>query len=152
MTAVQNNNVKEHVLRVRSVGRRALVALGLTGAMAATVIVGAANASASTIPNGHIQICAQGTYPTFLHVLLAPSNSGDAGPFESFVVFPNQGSNSCWWNETPISTNGQWVQVDVVGFRANGAEFYIGSKWWNSDYGLGIGAEGSESAPWIQTW
>jgi hypothetical protein len=141
-------------LSLRSFGRRTLVTLGLTSAVVATVIVGAANASASTIPNDHIQICAQGTYPVFIHVLSAPIPNANeiTATFESFIVFPNQGANSCWWNQIPFTTSGQWVQVDVVGMHANGSEFYIGSKWWNSQGGLGIGAEGNESSPWIQTW
>jgi hypothetical protein len=140
---------------LRILGRRAPLAVGLAGLVAAAVVAGAASASASTIPNGHIQICAQGDYPVFIHVLSEPiPNSGGATTqsFESPVVSPNQGSNSCWWNQNSFSTGGQQVQVDVVGVHQNGSQFYIRSERWNGSSGLGIGAEGSESSPWVETW
>jgi hypothetical protein len=68
--------------------------------------------------------------------------------FESHVVLPGQ----CWWNQQPDSTLGQWQQVDVVGYHSNGSEFYIRSYWWNSDSGLGIGAEGDQWSPSTETW
>lgn len=128
-----------------------LAALGIAGVLAAVSAVGAADASASTIPNGHIQICAQGSYPAFIHVLSKNLGNGlSTGTFSSAVESPNEGSSSCWW--TQFDTHGQSVQVDVVGLDSNGNQFYIGSRWWNSSTGLGIGAEGSSSSPWIETW
>lgn len=131
--------------------RGLLTALGLSGVVAATLVSGASSASASTIPNGHIQICAQGNYPVYLHVLSKPiPNSGGATTqsFASFVVSPG----NCWWNDFSFTTFGMSVQADVVGLRPNGQEFYIGSKWWNSSGGLGIGAKGDQNSPWLQTW
>lgn len=132
--------------------RRALTAAGVAGALAATAVAGATDASASTIPDGHIQLCAQGSYGVFLHILSVPipNSAAITGSVDSIVLHPNEGWNSCWW--TPWNTHGQRAQVDIVEVRPDGSQFYIGSKWWNSDTGLGIGAEGSESHPWLQTW
>jgi hypothetical protein len=129
--------------------KRAISTLGVAGAITAAVVGGAAQASASTIPNGNIQICAQGSYPAYIHVLPAPiPNSGGAttGTFESFVQSPG----NCWMHS--FDSDGQTVQVDVVGLHGNGSEFYIRSYWWNSQTGLGIGAEGSEWSPWTEQW
>jgi hypothetical protein len=130
--------------------RSKLAAFCSVGALAiAGLTVSASAASASTIANGHIQICAQGDYPAFIHILSETiPNSGGAttGSLES----PIQSPGSCWW--TAFDTRGQWVQVDVVGIHSNGQEFYIRSYWWNSSGGLGIGAEGDQWSPWTQTW
>jgi hypothetical protein len=145
---------QEDLVGLRGVVRRVLVSVGVVGVLGVVVGLGGGGvAAASTIPNGHVQICAQGSYPVFIHILSAkvPNSGGlTTETLQSTITSPNQGSNSCWW--TQFDTFGQSVQVDVVGLHSNGKEFYIGSKWWNSSTGLGIGAEGSESSPWLQTW
>lgn len=132
--------------------KRGAVAVGAVSALSGALIAGSAGvASASTIPAGHIQICAQGDYPVFIHVLPAtiPNSGGETTTsFASPVVNPGQ----CWWDQNPFSTQGQWPQVDVVGIHSDGSQFYIRSYWWNSDSGLGIGAEGDQWSPWTETW
>ena len=129
--------------------KRTAVVVALCGAVGAAVTVGATEASASTIPAGHIQICAQGSYSAYIHVLSepVPGTSEYTRDFSS----PIQTQGECWW--TAFDTSGASVQVDVVGVhQSNGQDFYIGSYWWNSSSGMGIGAEGSESAPWMEQW
>jgi hypothetical protein len=130
--------------------KRTVTALSAVGVLSGAVIAGSAGmASASTIQNGHIQICAQGDYPAFIHVLSEPvPNSG--GETTESLESPVQSPGSCWW--TPFNTLGQWVQVDVVGLHSDGSQFYIHSYWWNSSTGIGIGAEGDQWSPWTQTW
>lgn len=141
-------------MSMKRIGRRAVVAAGLFGAVMTAIVAGAADASASTIPDGHIQICAQGNYRVFIRVLSEPvpnSNLLTAG-LRSATVSPNKGSASCWKNPGTFTTLGQTVQVDVVGVKSDGSDFYIASEWWNSATGLGIGAEGTTSSPWLETW
>lgn len=129
--------------------KRTAVVLGLCGVVAAAVTVGATEASASTIPAGHIQICAQGSYPAYIHLLSEPVPNSNL--YTRDLSSPVQESGQCWW--TAFDTGGAWVQVDVVGVHpSSGQDFYIGSYWWNSSSGLGIGAEGTESAPWMEQW
>ena len=132
--------------------KRIARAISAAGILSGAVIVGSVGvASASTIPNGHIQICSQGHYRGFIHVLpkLIPNSGGaTTRSFESPIVKPGK----CWWNRQKFSTAGQWVQVDVVGLHTNGRQFYICSYWWNSSSGLGIGEEGRQWAPWTETW
>ncbi len=132
--------------------KRVAAAIGATSVLSGAVIAGSMGvASASTISSGHIQICAQGNYPAFIHVLSEPvPNAGGetTRSFQSATVNPGQ----CWWNDQSFSTLGQWVQVDVVGIHSNGQQFYIRSYWWNSSGGLGIGAEGDQRSPWTETW
>jgi hypothetical protein len=128
--------------------RRTLRALGVAGVLVAGVVAGAAPASASAIPNGHIQFCAQGGYSGYIHILSAPiPGTGATTPSLASTI---QNPGNCWW--TSFNTSGQWVQVDVVGIHSNGSEFYINSYWWNSRTGLGIGAEGGENSAWTQEW
>jgi hypothetical protein len=141
-------------MSMKSIARRAVVGFGLFGVVATAIVTGAADASASTIPAGHIQICAQGDYPVFIHVLSEPvPNSNEfTRSLVSRVVSPNEGSASCWKNSTEFTTLGRSVQVDVVGLHSDGSQFYIGSEWWNSQTGLGIGAEDTVSSPRLETW
>jgi hypothetical protein len=130
--------------------RKTLVAFCSASALAiAGLTASAPAASASTIPNGNIQICAQGDYPAFIHIL-STSIPNSGGETTRDLSSPIEYPGSCWW--TPFDTAGQWVQVDVVGIHSDGQQFYIGSYWWNSSSGLGIGAEGDQWSPWTQTW
>jgi hypothetical protein len=130
--------------------RNGLIAFGSAGALAITgLTVGAPAASASTIQNGWIQLCAQGDYPAFIHIndaTIPNSNGETTGSAWSFTENPG----SCTW--FPFNTDGLWLQVDVVGIHSDGQQFYIDSYWWNSSTGLGIGAEGDQYSPWTQTW
>jgi len=136
-------NIKKTVTRVAA-------PLAVSGLAAAAVVgLGATSASASTIQNGYLQLCAQGNYSAFVHVLPVDLGGGlTTRSYESFVVPAGQ----CWW--APVDTAGQWAQVDVVGiYNDSGQEFYIGSEWYNGNVsGMGIGAEGASTSPWIQTW
>lgn len=133
-------------MKVKNSVRRIAAGLGVAGLLSAgLVLAGTASASASTIPFGELQICAQGNYGAFVHVLPPPGTT--LGDFASTIQWPGQ----CWTE--PVTTDGQWAQVDVVGLRSDGSEFYIGSEWYNSSVsGMGIGAEGSSDSPYIWTW
>ncbi|MFI9387053.1 hypothetical protein [Kutzneria sp. NPDC052558] len=128
--------------------RRNLRALGVAGALVAGIVAGAAPASASTIPDGHIQFCAQGGYAGYIDILSTPIPGTNATTRSLTSTVQKPGD--CWW--TSFDTIGQWVQVDVVGLHTNGSAFYIDSYWWNSRTGLGIGAEGGENSAWTQDW
>lgn len=149
--------------------RRTAVAGAAVAAIAAAGAVFAQSASASTIPAGQIQICAQGDYSAFIHVLgnvrpdpnyrdpsglqqaftsVQPTHPADpGGGVVSSVVSPQQ----C--QVLGLDTAGATAQVDVVGLRPDGSEFYITSSSWNSSQsGLGIGTEGTSAAPFVWQW
>lgn len=129
--------------------RRIAAGLGVAGVLGAgLVLASAATASASTIPGGQLQICAQGNYDVFVHVLPEPLPGGGTS-LETYSTLETPGS--CW--QEPVNTDGQWAQVDVVGVNPDGFQFYIGSEWYNSSVsGLGIGAEGTNTSPYLYTW
>lgn len=107
-------------------------------------------ASASTIPAGQLQICAQGDYTAYITQRPAPipgTNMTTRG-MSSRAVAPSQ----CWMQ--PVNTSGQWARVDVFGIRPDGSQFSLGSQWYNSSVsGLGIGAEGKLSTgPYVWVW
>ena len=130
--------------KIKHTGSKAAVAVALAAGLG---VVASAPASASTIPNGQIQLCAQGNYRAYVHVL--PRDLGDGSSTTGMMsTLVNPGD--CWISG--FNTHGGANQVDVVGIRSNGSEFYIGSQWWNSATGLGLGAEGTESNPYIWQW
>src|SRR3954447_4899741 len=127
---------------------RTVAALTLVATVVGGVeVAGASSASASTIPDGKIQLCSQGNYWSFIHILSRSLNDVSSTlSMASFLVRPGD----CYI--TSFNTLGGANQVDVVGLRPDGSEFYIGSQWWNSVTGLGIGAEGTPEHPYIWTW
>ena len=129
--------------------KKRIGALAAGVAMAAGLGLSAAtSASASTIPNGQIQICAQGNYRAYIHILPRTINDSgfNTGGMASVLINPGQ----C--RIYTFNTHGGANQVDVVGIRPDGSEFYIGSQWWNSNTGLGLGAQGSPSNAYIWQW
>ena len=137
-------------MSLRNAFRRIGVALAATALVAVPVAVTTSSpASASTIPYGHLQLCAQGSYPAYVHVLSVPigPNGFRSRDTWSTTVWPGQ----CWMQ--PVNTAGAWAQVDIVGLRSDGSEFWVGNGWYNSSVsGLGLGAEGSESNHWVWQW
>jgi hypothetical protein len=125
-----------------------VMALGAMVLVGTGLVAGAAPASASTIPTGQLQICAQGNYAAFVHVL--PVDLGGGATTMGFAS-SIQNPGSCWINN--VSTFDRWAQVDVVGIRPDGSEFYITSYWVNSSVsGLGIGTQGTVEAPYVYIW
>jgi hypothetical protein len=120
----------------------AAVALSTAGALSGAAIVGGtASASASTIPGGHVQICAQGNYT-------------------AYIVFPDRGGLSstlvpqghCWWD---YMGGNSWEPINVYGVWNTHPDqsFYIGTEWYDGAVsGIGIGAEGVTTSPWLETW
>jgi hypothetical protein len=136
-------------MKMKNSVRRIATGLGVAGLLSAGVVLASAgSASASTIPGGQLQLCAQGNYSAFVHVLSEPlPGGGTSREFESTIQSPGQ----CW--QEPVDTAGQWAQVDVVGIYPDGSQFYIGSESYNSSVaGMGIGAEGTTDSPYIWTW
>jgi hypothetical protein len=136
-------------MSIKRIIRRIGVTLAAAAAVAVPVVATTATqASASTIPYGNVQLCAQGSYPAFVHVLpVRLSNGFTTREYWSTVESPGH----CWMSG--VDTAGQWAQVDVVGIHSNGSEFYIGSRWYNSSVsGIGLGAEGNEWNPYIWQW
>jgi hypothetical protein len=136
-------------LNVKKMMKRVAAPLAAVGAAGGLVMgLSATPAAASTIPDGHIQLCAQGNYSAYIHILSEPVGGGETTQTLESTIVP---AGQCWW--TGFNTLGRSVQVDVVGiYNVSHQEFYIGSEWWNSSTGLGIGAEGKSTSPWIQTW
>jgi hypothetical protein len=143
-------------------GMKRLAARAATVA-AATAIVGglvagavATPASASTIQRGWIQFCVQGNYTAFIHVLseLDPKTGRDTTTVQTSPMRPGQvingGPPGCTW--FPWDTDGVSVQVDVVRVAPDGSQHWINDTWYNSNSGLGIGAEGTQTNPYITTW
>ncbi|SRR6266568_4633746 len=136
-------------MSLRNAIRRIGVALAATALVAVPVAVATSSpASASTIPYGNLQLCAQGSYPAYVHVLSEPTGSGGRSPETiSTIVSPGQ----CWMY--PVNTSGVWAQVDIVGLRSDGSDFWVGDSWYNSSVsGIGLGAEGSQWNYWYWQW
>ncbi|MBS2540091.1 hypothetical protein KGQ20_45865 [Catenulispora sp. NF23] len=106
---------------------------------AALGVTSAATASASSIQNDYVQLCAQGDYPS---VIQFP----DRGGWSSTVVNPGD----CWWNYVGGSS---WEPINVLKVNGDGSQSYLGTVWYDGDAsGVGIGTEGSSDSPWYQTW
>ncbi|MBV2353821.1 hypothetical protein KUM39_05520 [Streptomyces sp. J2-1] len=119
--------------------KRVAAAVVAAGAMTAGLLAGTAGtASASTIQNQWVQLCAQGNYPA---VVQFPQR----GNFESVIVSPGQCQ---WWNFGSIHA---WEPINVIDVWSNRT---VGTTWYNGDVsGVGIGAQGQEGgSQWIQTW
>ncbi len=96
-------------MSLRKVIRRVGVALATTALVAVPIAVATSSpASASTIPYGNLQFCAQGSFPAYVHVLAEPTGWGGRSPETiSAIVRPGQ----CWMYS--VSTAGVWAQVDI---------------------------------------
>ncbi|MCX2731487.1 hypothetical protein OOZ19_14675 [Saccharopolyspora sp. NFXS83] len=111
--------------------------------MAGTV----ATASASTVPDGQVQICAQGDYAAYVDIHPVELGGGMTSPgFMSTVQKPG----SCW--QSKVNTSGATAPVDVWGIRADGSKFHVGASSFNSKTGLGLGAQGTAAAPSMAQW
>jgi len=136
-------------MSLRKAIRRIGLAVAATALVAVPVAVATSSpASASTVPYGYLQFCAQGSYPAYVHVLSEPlPTGGTSRSYWSTVVRPGQ----CWMS--PVNTAGVWAQVDIGGLRSNGSEFWVGNSWYNSSVsGIGLGADGSEWNHWYWQW
>ncbi|MPY32762.1 hypothetical protein FNH09_16230 [Streptomyces adustus] len=111
----------------------------MTCAMTTGLLAGtASSASASTIQNQWVQLCAQGNYAAYVEFPYRGYSS-------SFVVGPGECQ---WWNRPSIGT---WEPINVVDAWTGKV---VGTTWYKGDVsGVGIGAEGWEGgSQWIQTW
>lgn len=126
-------------MRLRNNVKRAAISAAFSCAMAAGLLAGtASSASASTIQNEWVQLCAQGNYPAYLSF---PWRGG----FTSTIVDPGQCQ---WWN---VGSDHRWEPINVIDAWSGAT---VGTTWYDGDVsGLGVGAEGWEgSSQWIQTW
>lgn len=121
--------------------RRVLAPIAATALLSGAVVsLAAGPAEASSIPNGYLQLCAQGGYAAQLTVYPTEQN-GNVTEFHFSVA-----EGTCYIQ--PVDTYGEtaWVEVD----EADGT--LVGYATYNSDGGLGLGAEGSAGSPWVQNW
>ncbi|MGW5645155.1 hypothetical protein ACWEV3_37265 [Saccharopolyspora sp. NPDC003752] len=133
---------------VKNAVKRVVVGLGATGLLSGALLTGTvATASASTIPDGYIQICAQGNYSAFVDI--HPAELGGGGTTVG-VISPVQRPGSCWLRK--FSTHGVDAPVDVWGIRPDGSQFHVGAASYNSKDGLGLGAQGTVGAPTMAKW
>lgn len=118
--------------------RLAVSAAAICATATSLLALTAPSASASTIQNQWVQLCAQGNYPA---VLQFPYRGG----MESTGVNPGQCN---WWNWQSIGT---WEPINVIDVYSHRT---VGTVWYKGDVsGVGIGAEGSDGgSQWIQTW
>ncbi|WP_190812458.1 hypothetical protein [Saccharopolyspora pogona] len=133
---------------VKNAVKRVVVGLGATGLLSGALLAGTvATASASTIPNGYIQICAQGNYSAYVEVHPAELGGGmTTGGMASTIQRPG----NCWMQK--LSTHGVDAPVDVWGIRPDGSTFHVGAASYNSKDGLGLGAQGTVSRPTMAKW
>ncbi len=121
--------------------KRIVAAASTVGVLSGAVIAASAGvASASTIPKGYVQLCAQGNYTAYL-------SFPDLGK-TSTLVPPGQ----CW--DHYVGGN-SWEPIKVYGvWNTNPSQsFYIGTEWYDGAVsGIGIGAEGVTTAPYLWTW
>ncbi|MFD4240574.1 hypothetical protein ACFWP3_03045 [Streptomyces sp. NPDC058525] len=108
--------------------KRAVCSSAVAGVLAAGLIAGTAgSASASTIRNGSVQLCAQANYPAYLEF----QDRGAA----TRIVNPGECQ---WWGFGSI---GRWEQINIVDAWSGKR---VGSKWYEgSQTGIGIGAQGT---------
>jgi hypothetical protein len=127
--------------------RKVVMATAVAGVLAAGVLLGTAgSASASSIQNDWVQLCAQGNYSAYLTL---PYRGPTSGRF-------NVPAGECrWWWMGTLNWNGGWEPIDVFE-DSYGSSSQIGTVWYNGSYsGVGIGAEGYVSEGtniWIVTW
>jgi hypothetical protein len=120
---------------------RIAVAVGTVGVLSgAGVAASVGPASASTIPKGYVQLCAQGNYRayiTFPHRKL-----------QSFTVKPG----TCW-KEYMGGQGSERIRVYGWWNTHSNQSFYIGSRKYDGAVsGIGIGAEGVTTKPYLYTW
>jgi hypothetical protein len=122
--------------------KRIVAAVSTVGVLSGVVIAASAGvASASTIPTGRVQLCAQGNYAAYLQF-------PDRGGLESALVPQGQ----CW---DQYMGGNSWEPIKVYGvWNTNpNQSFYIGTEWYDGAVsGIGIGAEGVTTAPCLWTW
>ena len=122
--------------------KRMAVAVGTAGVLSTAVITASAGAaSASTIPNGQVQLCSQGNYTVYMEF---PNRGG----LESTTVPQGQ----CWQH---YMGGNSWEPIKVYGIWNSHPDqsFYIGIEWYDGAVsGIGIGAEGSTTNPYLWTW
>jgi hypothetical protein len=122
--------------------KRIAAAASAVGVLSGAAIAASAGvASASTIPTGEVQICAQGNYAAYIEF-------PDLNDSTSTVVPQGQ----CWIS--PVHSDG-WEPIDVYGIWNThpGQSFYIGTEWYDEAVsGIGIGAEGTSTSPYLWTW
>jgi hypothetical protein len=108
------------------------MATAVAGVLAAGLLFGTAgSASASTIQNDWVQLCAQGGYPAYLTLPYRGPTSGH---------FNVPGGECRWWWMGTLDWNGGWEPIDVFTYWG----VYIGTVWYNGQYGgIGIGASGA---------
>ncbi len=116
-----------------------MVGQGTGAPPAAGVRAGAA--SASTIRKGHVKFCAQGNYAAYIKF---PHRRG----LESTIV-PR---GHCWYQ---YMGGKRREPIKVYGIRNTNPSqsFYIGTRWYDGAVsGIGIGAEGVTTRPYLRTW
>jgi hypothetical protein len=132
-------------MRIPRATRRVVVALAASGAVSAAVLGATmASASASTIPYQHVEVCAQGNYTAWAEF---PTRGG----FETTAIAPG----TCWYQAMPPfgATGSEPVNVYGVWNTDPGQSFYIGTEYYNPEVsGIGIGAEGVTTSPYLWTW
>jgi hypothetical protein len=149
---------KEQQMKISQNVKRALVALAASGAVggallgasitSASATTGApaiTSASASTIPYQHVQICAQGNYTVQAYF------STGLGNFLTTLI----PAKTCWYHDVPGVGGTGWQPIKVYGFWNThpNESFYIGTEYYNLDSsGIGIGAEGVTTHPYLWNW
>lgn len=124
-----------------SVKRISAGAAALLGGVLLAGTVGATAASAAE--PGVVEFCAQGDYAAYVE--FQPFGGGDAGMASTI-----QNPGECWKHE--VGPAGGSTAVDVWGLRADGSTFHVGSASYDTDAGIGLGAQGDESAPSLTKW
>ncbi|MEZ0095369.1 hypothetical protein [Streptacidiphilus sp. EB129] len=128
------------MISIRS-GRRVLATVAATAALSAVAVgVAAGPASASTISNGFVQVCAQGKYAAY-------ATFPYRGGFSTTVVNPGD----CWYG---WMGGDSWEPIDVYGiYPGSPKPIDLGEVWYNGSVsGIGIGAEGTTDNYYYYTW
>jgi hypothetical protein len=137
---------REQQVKVSRNIKRALIALAAGGAVSGAVLGASITAaSASTIPYQHVEICAQGNYTAEAYF------STGLGNFWTTLIPPN----TCWYENVPDAGGTGAQPISVYGFWNThpNENFYIGTEYYNPySSGLGIGAEGVTTSPYLWTW
>ncbi|WP_035844536.1 hypothetical protein [Kitasatospora azatica] len=121
-------------MTIPRIGKRLIATAAAAASLGAVAVIGTASpAAASTISNGNVQVCAQGTYPVYAQF---PYRGG----WSTTIVNPG----NCWLHYVGGNS---WEPINVYGLYPNSsATFSLGTFWYDGAVsGIGIGGEGT---PW----
>jgi hypothetical protein len=132
------NRILEHHVIHGSLKRRFVAGVAAAVAVTGVALASAPTASAaSTMPKGHIKICARGNFSVQLNI-----EKDQAGNGPAVVTSPVLAPGNCW--ERAFNGGNNFRRINIGGRSSSGTWYYAGFYLWNSsNSGLGISGVGT---------